>query len=266
MILRDQVAVVTGAASGIGRALSERFAQEGARAVVLADRDAQGATDVAAAIGERASAVACDVADRGQIAALISRTEATCGCIDLFCANAGILQLGGLEASNDVWEQSLAVNLMAHVRAARELVPRWSAQRRGYLLITASAAGLLTQPGSAPYAVSKHAAVALAEWLAIAYAESGIRVSCLCPMVVDTPMVRDALGAAGRVPTGAAVSDPFGGRVRTPEDVADAVVKGLAAERFLILPHGEALDYLRFKVSDYDAWLEGMRHVQGATG
>jgi NAD(P)-dependent dehydrogenase (short-subunit alcohol dehydrogenase family) len=253
MQLSDRVVVVTGAASGIGRALAHRFAAEGARGVVIADLDHAGAQAVAGAIGERAIGVACDVATEAQVAELVTRAERAFGPIDLFCANAGVA-VGTDEATPDAeWDLALAVNVKAHIYAARALVPAWLERGEGYFLATASAAGLLTQIGSAPYAVSKHAAVAFAEWLSVTYGDRGIRVSCLCPMGVKTPMTEgdhlanDVVAAAGAL--------------LEPEEVADAVVDGLRAERFLILPHPEVLTFLRRKVDDNERWLAGMRRL-----
>jgi NAD(P)-dependent dehydrogenase (short-subunit alcohol dehydrogenase family) len=254
MELSDRVVVVTGAASGIGRALAHRFAAEGARGVVVADLDGAGAQAVADAIGGRALGVACDVANEAQVADLVTQAERAFGPIDLFCANAGV-GVGTDEATPDAeWDLALGVNLKAHVYAARALVPAWLERREGYFLATASAAGLLTQIGSAPYAVSKHAAVAFAEWLSVTYGDRGIRVSCLCPMGVRTPMTEgdnlanDVVAAAGAM--------------LEPEEVADAVVEGLRAERFLILPHPEVMTFLRRKVDNNERWLAGMRRLQ----
>lgn len=249
MEISGTVCVVTGGASGIGRALATRFAAEGAEAVVVADRDADGAAAVARQIGGVATARGCDVAVEDDVASLIDTTESEHGPIDLFCSNAGIATGAGPETPNDVWQQIWDVNLMAHVYAARHLVPRMIERGGGYLLNTASAAGLLTQIGSAPYSVTKHAAVALAEWLSITYGDRGIKVSCLCPQGVRTPMLGD----------GGALLGP--GAIE-PEDVAAAVVEGLRAEEFLILPHPEVREYFRRKGDDYERWLRGMRRLQ----
>ena len=247
MELSGKVVVVTGGASGIGRALATRFVKEGAKAVVVADRDAQGAEAVARQIGGHAAA--CDVANEADVVAMIGRTEAEHEPIDLFCSNAGIGTGGGPEASNEAWQRIWEINVMAHVYAARALVPRMLARGDGYFLNTASAAGLLTQIGSAPYAVTKHAAVAFAEWMAVTYGDRGIKVSCLCPQGVRTPMLGD----------GGALLGP--GAIE-PEDVAEAVVAGLRSEEFLILPHPEVREYFRRKGDDYDRWLRGMRRLQ----
>ena len=254
MELADKVVVVTGAASGIGRALVQRFAAEGARGIVVSDRDGQGAEAVAAGIGEaQALAVTADVSVETDVQELVRRSEDRFGAIDLFCSNAGIATGGGVDAPNDAWQQIWDVNLMAHVYAARAVLPAMLARGEGYLLNTASAAGLLSQIGSAPYAVTKHAAVAFAEWLSITHGDNGIKVSCLCPQGVRTNM----LGNGGAL---------LGPTAIEPEQVADAVVEGLRAESFLILPHPEVREYFRRKGDDYDRWLGGMRRLQARVG
>ena len=254
MRIEGTTVVVTGGASGIGAALARRFAAEGARAVVVADvqDDALGA--VARDIG--AHAIRCDVTTSSDVAALVDAAEARFGPIDLFCSNAGIVVPGGADASDAVWQRSLDVNVMAHVYAARVMVPRMIERGGGYLLQTASAAGLLTQIGSAPYSVTKHAALALAEWLSITYGEQGIKVSVLAPQAVRTAMTMG-------IPDGG-VAGVDG--MLEPDTVADAVVRGLAAEAFLILPHPQVLEYFRRKASDYDRWIAGMRRLQARFG
>jgi NAD(P)-dependent dehydrogenase (short-subunit alcohol dehydrogenase family) len=251
MRLADKVAVVTGGAAGIGRALCRRFAAEGARGVVVADLDAAGAERVARETG--GLAVPVDVSREADVAALVARATAAYGPIDLFCSNAGIALEGGVEVPDRDWQRIWSVNCMAHVYAARAVLPGMLARGQGYLLQTASAAGLLTQIGSAPYSVTKHAAVALAEWLAVTYGDRGIRVSCLCPQGVRTNMLAGAQTGTGRFLLEGALE---------PEQVADAVVAGLAEERFLILPHPEVGEYFRRKANDYDRWLRGMRRMQ----
>ena len=251
MQLRDKVIVVTGGASGIGRALCRRVAAEGARGIVVADRNGDGACQVAAEIG--GLAVCGDVAVEADAFRLVEHATQKFGSIDLFCSNAGIALAGGIEAPNTEWQRIWEVNVMAHVFAARAVLPSMVARGHGYLLQTASAAGLLTQIGSAPYAVTKHAAVALAEWLAITYATAGIKVSCLCPQGVDTEMLRQTTGGVGDLLRETALS---------PEAVAVAVVVGLAEERFLILPHPDVAEYFRRKAGDYDRWLRGMSRLQ----
>jgi NAD(P)-dependent dehydrogenase (short-subunit alcohol dehydrogenase family) len=243
--------VVTGAAGGIGAALARRFATEGARAVVVADREPDGIGAVAEAIargGPESVAVVCDVTEESELQALVDSTEERFGPIDLFCSNAGVISLGGPEASDAEWKRSMDVNVMAHVYAARILVPRMIERGGGYLLQTASAAGLLTQLGSAPYSVTKHAALALAEWLAITYAEQGLKVSVLAPQAVRTAMT------AGVVDGGVAGVDGM-----LEPDALDA-------ESFLILPHPQVLEYFQRKASDYERWLRGMRRLQSQFG
>lgn len=254
MNVAGRVVVVTGGVQGIGRALCERFAREGAKSVVVADIDAAGATSVAAAIG--GIGIACDVGVEADIIRLVDEAERRCGPIGLFCSNAGIVRFdpdpeNAASAPNAAWERSWAVNVMAHVYAARTLIPRMAARGGGYLLHTVSAAGLLSQTGSAVYATTKHAALGFAECLSIAHQDDGIRVSVLCPQGVDTPMLRSG-------PAGAASVDG----VLAPEAVAEAVVTGLAAERFLILPHPQVSRYIRNKAEDYDRWLAGMRRLR----
>lgn len=255
MELADKVVVVTGGASGIGRALALRFATEGARGIAVADRDAAGAETVATSIGERAIAVPTDVGDEAQVQHLVNEAERRFGGpIDLFCSNAGIATGGGVHASTDDWQRIWDINVMAHVFAARAVLPSMLARGEGYLLNTASAAGLLSQIGSAPYAVTKHAAVALAEWLSITHGDQGIKVSCLCPQGVRTAMLGDGPGAL------------LGPTAIEPEAVADAVVEGLRAEEFLILPHPEVREYFRRKGDDHERWLKGMRRLQSRLG
>lgn len=254
MQVAGAVVVVTGGASGIGRALARRFDAEGARTVVVADRDGDGARRVADEIGHVSYAV--DVAREEQVATLVDRVEREHGPIDLFCSNAGVLAVGGAELPDDEWRRCLDVNVMSHVWAARHLVPRMLERGGGHLLNTASAAGLLIQIGSAPYTVTKHAAVGFAEWLAVTYGDRGLGVSVLCPQAVDTAMTAGIEGG------GVAGIDGM----LSPEAVADAVVEGLAADRFLILPHPEVAEYERRKVDDRERWLAGMRRLQARFG
>ena len=245
--------VVTGGANGIGAAMARRFANEGAR-VVLADLEEAPLMAVAAETG--GLGVPTDVRHEHQIAALVTAAEGRYGPIDLFCSNAGIVVPGGEDATDAQWERSIAVNLLAHVYAARVLVPRMIARGGGYLLNTASAAGLLTQIGSAPYSVTKHGAVAFAEWLSITYGDEGLKVSVLCPQAVRTNMT------AGTEEGGVAGVDGM----LEPDDVAAAVVDGLDAERFLILPHPVVADYVKRKADDHDRWIRGMRRLQARYG
>jgi NAD(P)-dependent dehydrogenase (short-subunit alcohol dehydrogenase family) len=265
MELRDRICVVTGGASGIGRSLCHRFAAEGARAVVVVDRDADGAVGTAGSIGAVATPMTADVTVEADIEAVVERTEEEIGPIDLFASNAGILGLGGIELPDDTWDLVWKVNVLAHLFAARALVPRMLERGGGYLLSTASAAGLLTQPGDAPYSVTKHAAVALAEWLSMTYGDQGIGVSCLCPMAVATAMLGlapdadDAAEASDELSAAAGAAAVQG--ILPPRAVADAVVEGLREERFLILPHPEVATFEQRRASDRDRWLAGMRRL-----
>lgn len=256
MQIRDKVVVVTGAASGIGKALAARFAQEGARGVVCADVNEADARAVAAGIGaDRAMGLRCDVSQESDMNSLVVATLEKYGAVDIFCSNAGIIGRHGLDATLKEWRRTMDVNFMAHVLAARAVIPVMTKQGGGYIVATASAAGLLMQPDSATYTVSKHAAVAFAEWLAVNYAERGIRVSCLCPQGVRTPML---LG-----PTGDRKSFLSEGSV-SAEAVAAQVMEAIAAEKFLVLPHPEVAEYERRKAADRDRWLAGMRRLRNA--
>ncbi len=252
MELRDRVAVVTGAASGIGRALAARFVAEGA-SVAAIDIDGDAVEAVAAEIG--AHAWQLDVADERRTVSVVAGIEDRCGPIDVFCFNAGIATGGGVEAANDEWQRTWEINVMSHVYGARAVLPSMLARGEGYLVHTASAAGLLTNIGAAPYSVTKHAVVSLAEWLSVAYGDRGIRVSCLCPQFVDTPML-DLFDQGGEMRTWSRSG------VVSPEDVADVVVSGLRDERFLILPHPDVATFFSRKADDYDRWLAGMRKLQ----
>jgi len=253
MELRDSHVVVTGAAGGIGSAVARRFAAEGARAVVVADVDEAGARKVADEIGHDAAQV--DVRQQDSIKALVDRATETHGPIDLFFSNAGVAgPAGGPEGDDDAWQATWEINTMAHVWAARAVLPGMIERGEGYLVSTASAAGLLTQVDALAYSATKHAAVAVAEWLAINYRDAGIRVSCVCPQAVRTPMLDVAAeGSAGMRSMAA------GGAILEPEDVAEAVVQGIREERFLILPHPEVARYMQHKANDPDRWLERMR-------
>src|SRR4051794_40872037 len=257
--LRDRHAVVTGAASGIGRALAQRFAAEGAR-VVVADLDGDGAAAVAREIG--GLGVRVDVSSEEDVAALVRQAEEAHGPIDLFFSNAGVPGPGGgpLEATDPAaWQQTWDVNVMAHVWAARAVLPGMLERGDGYLLSTASAAGLLTHVAALPYTVTKHAAVALAEWLSINYRDAGVKVSVLCPQAVRTPMMMATLDDS----SGASVM--ASGDMIEPEQVADVVVEAIRDERFLILPHPEVAKYMAVKATEPERWLEGMRRLRRAT-
>ena len=251
MKLQGKVVVVTGGATGIGRALCRRFAAEKPKGIVVADIDVKGAEQVAKEIG--GLAVRTDVSVERDMIQLVNRTKAAYGPIDLFCSNAGIGLGGGVEVPNEGWERIWGINVMAHIYAARAVLPDMLARGEGYLLNTVSAAGLLTSIGSAPYSVTKHAALGLAEWLAITHREAGIKVSCICPQGVRTNMLLGQDGGKSNFLTEGAVE---------PEKVAEDVIVGLAEERFLILPHPEVAEYFRRKASDYDRWLQGMRRLQ----
>lgn len=253
MEIKDKVIVITGGASGIGRAMARRFTDEGARQVVIADLNADGLNEVADEIGARA--IPTNVADEAQVKNLIATAEADYGQIDLLCNNAGIGTGGGPETSNEDWQRIWEINVMAHIFAARAALPAMLARGDGYMMNTASAAGLLTQIGSAPYAVTKHAAVSFAEWLAITYGDRGLKVSVLCPQAVRTAMTADN-------PDGVASVDGM----MEPEVLCDSVVETLRAETFLVLPHEEVLTYIQRKAGDYDRWIKGMRKLQQSYG
>ena len=248
MKLHDKVAVVTGAASGIGRALALRFAAEGARAVVCADRREKGVRAVADEIG--GLAIVCDVSSEEALREAAARTESRYGRIDVFCSNAGLALLGDEHAPNEDWQQNWDVHVMAHVHAARAVIPGMVERGSGYLVNTSSGAGLLTHVHSATYAVTKHAAIAFAEFLSIHYGDKGVRVSVLCPQAVRTAMT------AGQEAGVASVD----GMIEA-EEVAECVIDALDKEEFLILPHPEVRDYMQRKAADHDRWLQGMRRL-----
>ena len=255
MELRDRHAVITGAASGIGAALARAFAAEGAR-VVVADLDGDGAARVAEEIG--GVGLRADVSDEYGVTGLVARAEEANGPVDLFFSNAGVPGPGGgpVEAVDPAdWQRTWDVNVMAHVWAARAVLPGMLERGDGYLLNTASAAGLLTHVAALPYTVTKHAAVALAEWLSINYRDAGVRVSCLCPQAVRTPMMMATLEDS----SGASVM--ASGDMLEPEDVARVTVEAIGDERFLILPHPEVAKYMAVKATDTERWLAGMRRL-----
>lgn len=254
---KDKVAIVTGGASGIGRSIARRLASVGARGVVVADLQLPQAQAVADEIG--GLALRCDVAQEADIQALVAAARERYGRVDIYVSNAGILgRLGGVELEDPLWESMWRIHGMAHVWAARAVLPEMLARGAGYFLVTASAAGLLSIVESAPYAVTKHAALAFAEWLRIAYGRRGLGVSCLCPQAVQTAMtatVRDGGGSAAQ------------DGVLPPEQVADEVLRAMHDGRFLVLPHPEVAQYFRSKGQDYERWLGGMqklhaRHAQ----
>ena len=261
MELAGAVAVVTGAASGIGRALALALAHDAGSTVIAADLNQRRVESLADEINDSSEAGRClslgsgiDVSDETAVVALIEQIEARVGPIELWCGNAGITDPGGVERPNEAWNRVWDVNVMAHVIACRHLVPRWSQRGSGHLLITASAAGLLTGLGTASYAVTKHAAVALAEWIAITHGDSGVRVSCLCPQGVRTSMTEgdgeiglDQVRALG---------------LMEPEDVASITIEALRENRFLILPHPEVATYEQRRAGDRERWLAGMRKMR----
>ncbi|MDG2421187.1 MAG: SDR family NAD(P)-dependent oxidoreductase [Gammaproteobacteria bacterium] len=252
MIIKDKVVVVTGGASGIGKSLSERFAAEGAAGVVVADIDSEGIESTRDRIETNTEvlAVRCNVASEDAIKNLVAESIERFGHIDLFCSNAGIFTAGGEGVSNDSWKNIWDINVMSHIFAARAVLPSMLERGEGYLLNTSSAAGLLSQVGSAPYSVTKHAAIGFAEWLSITYGNRGINVSVLCPQAVRTAMTAGGDG-------GVAGLDGM----LEPDELTNTVIEALADERFLVLPHPEVLTYMRRKTDDYDRWLGGMRRL-----
>jgi NAD(P)-dependent dehydrogenase (short-subunit alcohol dehydrogenase family) len=251
MKLKNKVVVVTGGASGIGRGLCRRFAAEGPKGIVVSDYNGEGAAKVAEEIG--GLAVTADVSKEADVQRLVEIATRSYGPIDLFCSNAGIAVHGGAEVQDSEWQRCWDIHVMAHVYAARAVLPSMIERGGGYLLQTGSAAGLLTTPGAAPYAISKHASVALAEWLSITHARHGIKVSCLCPLGVRTGMLSEETEGVGKLLMKTALS---------PEEVAEHVIAGLEKEEFLILPHPEVRDYFRNKANDYERWLSALRHQQ----
>jgi NAD(P)-dependent dehydrogenase (short-subunit alcohol dehydrogenase family) len=255
MNLADRSVVVTGGASGIGRALAERFAAEGARGVTVGDVDEEWAIKVAAGIG--GLGVRCDVGDPGQVADLVATASEAFGPVDVFCSNAGYSDPapGDLSQGPEAWRRIVDVNLLAHVWAAQAVVPSMLERGEGYLLQTISSAALITGPSAPGYTLTKHGALGFAEWLTLRYGDQGIRVSCLCPNAVYTGMFGRPRGdRSQQPPEGGAL-----GEVLMPEDVADQVVAAMDAERFLILPHPRVGESFLRKATDYDAWLDGTR-------
>ena len=255
MQLRGKIVVVTGGGSGIGRALCEAVQREGAKSVIVADIDLQAAERVAVGVG--GAAVLCDVAHEADVRSLIEKTESEFGPIDLYCSNAGVA-LGfssnadnAAQASDELWQKAWSINVMGHIYAARNLIPRMKSRGGGYLLMTVSAAGLLTQIGSAIYSTTKHAAVGFAENLAITHKDDGIKISILCPQAVDTPLLRN-------LPAGPQSQDG----VLSPGQVAQAAIQGIERETFLVLPHPEVQEYMRRKMEDRDRWINGMARLQ----
>jgi NAD(P)-dependent dehydrogenase (short-subunit alcohol dehydrogenase family) len=251
MEVADRVVVVTGGARGIGRALARKFASAGAEIVIVADVDADGAWSVAREIG--GMAIRCDVSSETDVAQLVEKVHIAKGRIDIMCSNAGIAVDGGPEAANSEWQRIWDVNVMAHVYVARHALPAMLARKEGYLLGTVSAAGLINHMFAAPYGVTKAAALSFFEWLAIAHGDEGIRVSCLCPLGVNTDMLAAERRKGLDFLTAAALE---------PDQVAEMVLQGIHDERFLILPHPEVAEYFGRRASDHDRWLRGMRRLR----
>ena len=267
MKLKDRVIVITGAASGIGRALAIRFAAEQPRGLVLADLPRQAAaleqlaSDLShdgAGSGTPAPAIAVlgDVGVESDVKALVAAAEHRFGQVDVFFSNAGLIRDGDENTPDADWQLNWQVHVMAHLYAARAVLPGMRARGEGYLLSTASAAGLITSLPSATYAVTKHSAIALAEWLSVQHGDAGVRVSVLCPQAVDTPMIQARSGSSAARADG----------VMTPAEVAEVVLAGIEAEKFLILPHPSVLEYFQRKAGDYDRWLGGMRRFAAKLG
>lgn len=250
MELHDKVIVITGGGSGIGAAMARRFARERPSALVIADLNLEGASQVADEAG--GVAVLTDVSEESSNRELIEGTEERFGPIDLFCANAGIGSVGDEQADPELWDRMWRVNTLSHIQAAKYLVPGWVARGEGYFLATVSAAGLLTNLKAAQYSVTKHATLAFAEWIAVTYGDAGVKVSALCPQFVNTPLIEESKSFQAL------------GRNNTLEasEVAETVVAGLSDERFLILPHPEVAQYFQNKANDYDRWINGMRKLQ----
>jgi NAD(P)-dependent dehydrogenase (short-subunit alcohol dehydrogenase family) len=275
MEIANQVAVVTGGASGIGRSIALALAAAGASGVVVADIDAPGAAKVAGEIeasGHRALAMSADMSHEPDVRALVAGAEDVFGPVDLFFSNAGIIVAGGVEVPDDAWQRIWAINVQSHIYAARALLPGMLSRGHGHIVITASAAGLLTQLGSAPYAVTKHAAVALAEWLSITYGERGLVVSALCPQAVTSNLMATSRRELGEQALPADIGATGGSAqaavdgVLDPDDVAVIVLEGVRAEQFLILPHPDVATYERRRADDRERWLRGMRRFQSRLG
>lgn len=253
MKIRDKTIIITGAARGIGAALARALDRHAPKAMTLLDLDPVLLEKVAANLDCSCIHIGkCDVADPGSLGPFVSRMEAEFGGVDLFCANAGVFLNGGENVGLDVWDKALHVNVMSHVYAARACLPGMLRKGRGYFLHTVSAAGLLSQIGSAPYTVSKHGALAFAEWLAITYGDQGIGVTALCPQGVDTPMLQDV----------GMVNSVAGDGLLSAEAVAVCAIDAIAEERFLALPHPQVKDYFLRKAQDHDRWLRGMQRLK----
>ncbi len=254
MNIKDKIIFVTGGAHGIGKGLCERFAKEGAKKIIVTDLDYASAENVAGEVG--GSAFELDVSDEARVKDVVGKVLDEFGHIDLVCSNAGIAgAAGSLEVSNDVWRKIYEVNVLSHLYLARAVFPSMIEKGAGYFLLTVSAAGLLTHFEAAPYSVSKHAALALAENLAIEFHDEGIRISCLCPQGVKTAMIASADDEPENFLMAEAIS---------VEECADAVIKGLESEKFLILPHAEVGQYIINKAENYDRWLHSLRKIRNA--
>lgn len=251
MEIADKVVIVTGAASGIGKALCERFANKGARAVIVADIDEDGAEAVARSTG--GYAMTTNVSSESDNSALVDFALETFGRIDIVCLNAGVASEGGPEAIDEVWNAAINVNLRAHVYALRAALPSMIKNRSGYFLFTASAAGLLLDLGSAPYTATKHAVVGLAEWVAVRHAENGIGVSCLCPEGVKTPLIDDYEGP---------LAEYLKENALEPMEVARAAIRGIRQNQFMILPHPEVKEQFQRKAADPDRYIRRMRKLR----
>jgi NAD(P)-dependent dehydrogenase (short-subunit alcohol dehydrogenase family) len=254
--IADKVVVVTGGASGIGAAMVRRFQAEGAAGLAVVDVDVAGAQAVATEVGGQAFHL--DVADDRATRDVFAEINAKFTRIDILCLNAGIATGGSIDVANEVWEQTWQINVMSHIYALRCVLPGMLKRGNGYVVHTASAAGILTNIGAAPYSVTKHAVVALAEWLAVTYGDQGIGVSALCPQFVETPMLDAFAGDSGT--TRSWVTDI----AISPEEVAQAVVDGIRAERFLILPHPDVADYALNRATDHDRWIRGMQKLRAS--
>jgi len=252
MDMQGKVVIVTGAGRGIGAAMCRQFAAAGAAHVIVSDRDAEAAAAVAESIGPTARSIQCDVASESQVADMVRQVLAEQQRVDLFCSNAGITVKGGLESSNADWQRMWEVNVMSRLYAARAVIPHMLERGTGYLVQTASAAGLLTEIGSASYSVTKHADLAMAEWLSTHYGRRGIQVSCICPLGVETDMLDE--------------TDPIHRYLQlrsiTADQAATSILEGIRSEQFLILPHPEVLEFFRLKGENYDRWLRGMQRMQ----
>lgn len=265
MDIRNKVVVLTGAGNGIGAAIAGAMAAAGAKGVVVSDLNEGDALQVAQRIngaGGNALGMKVDVSREVDLQALVAAAEEKFGSVDLFCSNAGVVHEGGVEVPDAIWQRAWDINLMAHVHAARAVLPGMIARGSGYILSTCSAAGLLTSPNAAPYAVSKHAAVALAEWLSIMHGDAGIRVSVICPQAVRTQLLKDSIDSGNAASRALAEV----GSLLEPEAVAACVIRGIEQETFLILPHPEVKGFMQRKAEDVDRWLSGMRRFISLIG